>query len=203
MGFLLGHTPVGIMTSNRVAYCDCPLGLPWFNHWEILWISGNGPTKTTTHHPSPSTMSRTLALAAGVENARRVPLASTGAVEAVLSAAAVAPPRALSSASSGWNTPLPQSSAEDAVHLVGAEVMACAFLPVTACYRLLFFPSFFSLIMFFSSFTSLLEGGWRRFEDYTISRIFGLVTSDWFYVGQLSKHYFHQWYVSYWLFIHR
>lgn len=94
-------------------------------------------------------MSRTLALAAGVENARRVPLASTGAVEAVLSAAAVAPPRALSSASSGWNTPLPQSSAEDAVHLVGAEVMACAFLPVTACYRLLFFPSFFSLIMFF------------------------------------------------------
>eukprot|EP00435_Cladocopium_sp_Y103_P070506 s247_g35.t1 len=64
--------------------------------------------------------------AGGAENARRVPLASTGAVEAVLSAAAVAPPRALSSASSGWNTPLPQSSAEDAVHLVGAEVESLA-----------------------------------------------------------------------------
>lgn len=75
----------------------------------------------------PSTQAVSLSTdGAGVENARRVPLASTGAVEAVLSAAAVAPPRALSSASSGWNTPLPQSSAEDAVHLVGAEVESLA-----------------------------------------------------------------------------
>ena len=49
----------------------------------------------------------------------------------------------------------------------------------TACYRLLFVPSFFLFDhVFYASFTSLLEGGWRRFEDYTISRIFGLVTSD-------------------------
>ena len=138
MGFLLGYTPVGIMTSNRVAvivhwvYHGLTTGKYYGYLGEMVLMVQKPPP---TIHP-PSTMSRTLALAAGVDNARRVPLASTGAVEAVLSAAAVAPPRALSSASSGWNTPLPQSSAEDAVHLVGTEVMACAFLLVTACYPL-------------------------------------------------------------------
>ena len=96
---------------------------------------------------------------AGVEHARRVPLASTGAVEAVLSAAAVAAPRALSSARSGWTTPLPQSTAEDAVHLVGAEVGWPAHVCLLRLGLVDFVPLLFSWIDLFVVPCSLLGGG--------------------------------------------
>ena len=54
--------------------------------------------------------------------AKEISLDSTAAVEALLSAAANRPV----SGSTTWSTPLPQSSADGAVHLVGAEVESMA-----------------------------------------------------------------------------
>ena len=55
--------------------------------------------------------------------AKEISLDSTAAVEALLSAAAAKRPV---SGSTTWSTPLPQSSADGAVHLVGAEVESMA-----------------------------------------------------------------------------